>query len=297
MSSATSLESQSTQVADSISRLRVPLVDSVSAAKGILIWSAGGAAGKSTLALNLAVALRSTGESVALIDADTQSPTLDLMLGLRERTAGLLAVARLARQERYTDTEHARLVSNIGSGKRQIQFVAGLASVARWAELESLGIQAASDQIERRSSYQIWDVASPLDPSLVEPEFATSRNLVSRFLVRHCATVVAVTAPDPVAIARLISDFAELRELCEGRILIVVNRFRTSVLGGNAKRQIIDVLREQLGDYEILFVPEDQSLNDAAIAKATSAIDLRPRSSFARAVAGLASAIQKERGP
>lgn len=296
MSEAIATTEQTTALADSLVRLREPLVKPDSAPHGIAIWSAGNAAGKSTIALNLAVALRLAGQRVALVDADTHSPSLDLMLGLQERTAGLLAVARLARQERYTDTEHARLVSNIGAGKRQVQFIAGLASISRWSELESFGLQAASDQIEKRSDYQVWDTSSPLDSSLIEPEFATARNLVTRFLIRHCATVIAVTTPDPVAIARLIGDFAELRKLCEGRILIVVNRFRTSVLGNNAKRQIIDVLAEQLGDYEVLFVPDDQSLADSAMAKATSAINLRPRSSFARAVSGLASTIQKEGG-
>lgn len=256
------------------------------------VWSAGGSAGKSTLALNLAAAFRSASKKVALIDADTISPSLDLMLGLKERTAGLLAVARLARQERYGDSEHERLVTQVGDTRHSLDFVAGLASISRWPELETFGIQAACEQLSIRSNHQVFDLASPLDSSLIEPEYATPRNLVTRFVVGRCSSVVAVTTPDPIAISRLIREFGELRRVSKGRILIVVNRFRTSVLGTNARRQLLDVLREHLGDFEVLFVPDDLVLLDAAVAKSTAAIWLRPRSNFSRAVKSLASAIE-----
>lgn len=258
----------------------------------IAVWSAGGAAGKSTIALNLAATLSTKGQRVALIDADTHSPALDLMLGLQQRTAGLLAIARLARQERYSDTEHERLVSRVGNGKNRVDFIAGLASVARWSELESVGMQAACEQISTRSDYQIFDLASPLDSTLIEPEYATPRNLVTRFLLGHCSTLVVVTTPDPVAIARLIAEFGELRRQSAGRILIVMNRFRTSVLGSNARRQLTDVLREHLGDLELFFVPDDPALFDSALAKATSVTWMRPRSQAARALRTLASEVE-----
>ena len=258
----------------------------------VAVWSAGGSSGKSTLALNLAAAPRTAKSSVALIDADTYSPSLDLMLGLQERTAGLLAVARLARQERYSDTEHERLITQVGDARHPLEFVAGLASIARWPELETFGIQAACEQLSHRTNFQVFDLASPLDSSLIEPEYATPRNLVTRFVVGRCSSIVAVTAPDPVSVARLIREFGELRKISKGRILIVVNRFRTSVLGVNARRQLLDVLREHLGDFEVLFVPDEPALLDSAVAKSAAAYWMRPRCNYSRAVKSLASAIE-----
>lgn len=257
----------------------------------VVVWSSVGSPGKSSVALALAACLGASGRSVALVDADTHAPALDIMLGLQQRTAGLLAVARLARQDRYSDDEHQRLVATLGPGKSKVQFVAGLASLPRWSELEPIGLKAALQALSSRSEVQIFDVASPLDSALIEPEFATQRNTTTRYLLGQCATTIVVTEPEPVAIARLISDFNELRSQAPGRILIVVNRFRTSTLGANAKRQITDVLRQQLGEFEIFFIPDEPALFDAAVAKATSVVWLRPRSSVARSVRSVAEAI------
>lgn len=257
----------------------------------VAVWSPVGSPGKSSIALALAACLAASSRSVALVDADTHAPALDIMLGLQQRTAGLLAVARLARQDRYSDDEHERLVTAVGPGKSKVQFVAGLASLPRWSELEPIGLKAAFEQLSSRSEIQIFDLASPLDSALIEPEFATQRNTTTRYLLSQCATTLVVTSPEPVSIARLIADFGEVRHQAPGRILIVVNRFRTSTLGTNAKRQITDVLRQQLGEFEIFFVPDEPALFDAAIAKATSVAWLRPRSSATRAVRNIADAI------
>jgi ATP-binding protein involved in chromosome partitioning len=56
----------------------------------VAVSSAKGGVGKSTVAINLAVALRKTGATVALLDADVYGPSAPLMLGIdaRPRSVG-----------------------------------------------------------------------------------------------------------------------------------------------------------------------------------------------------------------
>ena len=62
----------------------------------IAVWGPGGAPGRSTLAIELAVELARGGRHVGLIDADTHAPSLALALGLADEGPGFAAACRQA---------------------------------------------------------------------------------------------------------------------------------------------------------------------------------------------------------
>jgi ATP-binding protein involved in chromosome partitioning len=64
-------------------RARVPNVETL-----LVVGSGKGGVGKSTVSVNLAVALARQGASVGLLDGDAYGPSVPMMLGVRKRQAG-----------------------------------------------------------------------------------------------------------------------------------------------------------------------------------------------------------------
>ena len=67
-------------------RVQQPRIDQVE--KVIVVGSGKGGVGKSTISVNLAVALAKRGARVGLLDGDAYGPSVPMMLGVRKRNAG-----------------------------------------------------------------------------------------------------------------------------------------------------------------------------------------------------------------
>lgn len=76
-------------------RARVDQVDKV-----LVVGSGKGGVGKSTVSVNLAVALAKQGASVGLLDGDAYGPSIPMMLGVRKRNESKGAEATLPLAER-----------------------------------------------------------------------------------------------------------------------------------------------------------------------------------------------------
>ncbi len=82
------------------SRTQRALVDQVD--KLLVVGSGKGGVGKSTVSVNLAVALAKQGLAVGLLDGDAYGPSIPMMLGVRKRGASKGAEATLPLAERKT---------------------------------------------------------------------------------------------------------------------------------------------------------------------------------------------------
>jgi MinD-like ATPase involved in chromosome partitioning or flagellar assembly len=251
-------------------------------ARLLSVWSPHGSPGKSTLALSLASELSEAGNKVFLLDADTYAPCLDVLLGLTDHPAGLAAACRLVSQDRFDFEQLLRLSTQLSVGRGELTVMTGLSSESRWAEISAEKLDDLVMVASQNFDFVILDVASPLAPGIGSLNTSTERNAVSRWAVGYSDQVIAVCGADPVSVSRFLNAMNQVLELKpKGQLLSVVNRIRTSVLGGSAKQQISETLA-RLGQITVSgFIPDDPSAADLAIRECLP-ISLGKRTSQAR---------------
>ncbi len=93
----------------------------------IVIGSGKGGVGKSTVSVNLAVALAQQGAAVGLLDADTYGPSVPLMLGVRKRseTYGWHATLPLAQRQKLTPEQMLQPLLRYGVKIMSVGFFVG----------------------------------------------------------------------------------------------------------------------------------------------------------------------------
>jgi len=228
-------------------------------AKTIAISSAAGAPGRSVLANNLATELAMFGESVLLIDLDLEAPGQAQLLGLTETPVGLSAAMRLARQARLDQAALNRLCVKLAVGRFNLNFLPGLASPDRANEVSLQDLNELINLAETHFDNVVVDL-----PALVANPVTHTQRLTTEVLQR-ASGVVLVTAADPLSAARFIELRASCNWLADINGAIVVNRFRTTALGSNAKADIAHALVRFADSTIDAFVPEDGAGFDAAM--------------------------------
>jgi hypothetical protein len=206
-------------------------------ARSIVCWGSSGS-GKSSISLNLAYELASSGWRVCLIDADTYHPSLAALLGITQTPGGLAACLRLSRQNRLGSEDFERLVQKIEFPECSFRVITGLTSPNRWAEVDSLAIQNLAENLQSEFDLLIWDVASYCEIGLISADSGRDRNQATQHLLATADIALAFFLADPVGINRFLFDLREV-----GReVWPVANRIRGSVLGRNPTSQLKSIL-------------------------------------------------------
>jgi ATP-binding protein involved in chromosome partitioning len=93
----------------------------------IVVGSGKGGVGKSTVSVNLAVALAKQGASVGLLDGDTYGPSVPLMLGIRKRgeTHGWRGTLPLASRQKLTPEQMLQPMVRYGIKVMSVGFFIG----------------------------------------------------------------------------------------------------------------------------------------------------------------------------
>ena len=232
----------------------------------IALWGPAGSPGKSSIALSVASELALGGQRVFLLDADTSSPSLNLLLGLTDHPAGVAAACRLAAQNRFDLGQLERLSVGLTTGRGEVVLMTGISDAERWPELSSERVGVILEVARETFDYVVVDLASSLESGLRPGLGGPDRNELTRAILTQADQVILVCAADPIGVHRFLLALQSLRQIAlTGEVTTVVNRLRKSVLGAGAKQQLAETLSRLAQLNVAAFIPDDPVTADLAI--------------------------------
>lgn len=250
----------------------------------ITVWGAQGAPGRTTLAIEIACALSSADHRVALVDADSHSPSLALATGLADEGPGFAAACRQAERGTLTVAELSRIASTLAD----VDVLTGLNRPGRWPELSHARVLAALEACRGWVDDTVVDTAASLerDEEIVSDLVdGPRRNAATLAAVEAADVVLAVVAADPVGVSRFVRNWPDLRAAAGTTpVRVVVNKIRAGALGVDARGQVRRTLERYTGVTDVSFVPWDARGTDAALLAARPIAHVAPRSAVPTAV-------------
>ncbi|MBY0687252.1 nucleotide-binding protein [Microbacterium marinilacus] len=280
-------------------RLDAEAEETAAQGRVIVVWGPDGAPGRTTLAIGLAVEHARAGDHVALVDADSRSPSVAIALGLADESPGLAAACRQAEFGLLDAGELLRVSTPLGDPAGRVDVLTGINRASRWPELSAPRLSAALRAIRAWADVVVVDVSSSLetDEEIVSDLDGPRRNAATLAALAEADVVVAVAGADPVGLARFVRAHAELRQAI-GRtpVRVLVNRVRASALGVDPRGQVRRALERFSGIADVSFVPDDRRAADAALLAARPVAEVAPRSSLAQAVRRIAAGLRPGAG-
>jgi MinD-like ATPase involved in chromosome partitioning or flagellar assembly len=269
----------------------------VGAGRVLAVWGPTGAPGRTTVALGVAAELTALGIPTLLVDADVYGGAIAQLVGLLEEAPGLAAAARAANQGTLDVPRLAGLCRDLGRGLRVLP---GISRASRWPELRPASIEVVLSLARRLAPFVVVDCGFCLeqDEELSYDTVAPRRNGATLAVLGAADLVLAVTAAEPVGLARFVRGLGEMREAVPGAAYwIVVNRLRGTVVGGDARREVAAALVRHAGSEPAAFVPHDPAALDAAHATGQLLRDVAPQSQARAALASLAARLAGRASP
>jgi flagellar biosynthesis protein FlhG len=237
--------------------------------KVIAVTGGKGGVGKTTIAINLAVALAARGREVLLLDADLGLANVDVMLGLSPR----FNLAHVLSGE-------CTLEDAIVTGVRGLSVIAGASGVKRMANLstaEHAGIIRAFEELYHCIDVLLIDTAAGLGDSVLT-------------FCQAAQDVVVVVCDEPAALTDAYGLIKVLsRDQGVGRFRILANQVRNAVHGRELHMKLARVCDRFLNvtlDY-LGSVPLDRYAR-AAVQKQGPVIEIFPSSPAALAIKNVA---------
>lgn len=247
----------------------------------IAVWGPAGSPGRTTVAINVAAELAGEGHSVVLADADTHSGAVAPSLSLLDEAPGFAAACRLASTNSLTSAELERVAERYTSAHGSFWVLTGIGRPHRWPELSGDRVSATIAACREWAEYTVVDTGFSLenDEEISSDLFAPQRNAATITALREADRVIAVGAADPVGLSRFLRAHVDLVEVVDAeRVLAVVNRIRSSVIGANPSAQVEQTLARFGGIIPAALVPHDQQALDSAILSGKTLADVAAKS-------------------
>ncbi|MCC7077899.1 MAG: P-loop NTPase [Acidimicrobiia bacterium] len=275
-----------------VSRRGVGVGPASEAGRVIVIWSAKGAPGRTTLAVSLAWELARLGARTRLVDLDTYGPAVGILLGLPETPT----IVQLAQRLASGDTS---ALDCLHRPCRDLGVAIGASRPDAWLDLPDHAVRLTLGTLAADAAVVVADV----DDCVEDDE---ELRLGSRPWRRNQATLAALAAADvvlvpvvcdPVSVHATVRSVARLRRddsVWAGRaprVLAVTSR----VASGRVAADVEAFLRD--ADIEtVLRLPHDPRTVTRSRWEGRAAVELAPRSAYGRAVSGVAKAMRGELG-
>jgi MinD-like ATPase involved in chromosome partitioning or flagellar assembly/DNA-binding NarL/FixJ family response regulator len=257
----------------------------------VAVWGPTGAPGRTTVALGLASEIAALGRSTLLVDGDVYGGVLAQLLGVLDEAPGVAAAARLANNGQLHLAALAQLARSVTP---TLRLLSGISRADRWPELRPAALESVLGLARSLAAVTVVDCAFCLeqDEELAFDTTAPRRNGATLTFLETADVVVAVGSADPVGLQRLVRGLTELKEAVPGLSpVVVVNRFRSSGVPGDAEREIRGALQRYAGIEQLQLVPFDVTSVDGAVAAGRTLTEAAASSSMRLALAELAAGL------
>ncbi len=248
--------------------------DSNETTRVIAVTSGKGGVGKTTVSINMALALAEKGKRVMLMDADLGLANIDVMLGLRPT----INMSHVLKGE--CDLEDIIL-----SGPRGIKVLpasSGIKQMVDLSEREQAGIINAFSSLSKQADVLIIDTAAGINSSTVK--FCTAAQEV---LLVVCNEPASIT--DAYATIKVLNQEHNIN-----RFRILANMAQNTVEGARIFQKLVEVTEQFLNVSLDLVGTIPYDINSRKVVQQRKAIfDVLPGSGAARAFKKLADRTDK----
>lgn len=246
--------------------------------KVISVTGGKGGVGKTTLTVNLALALQKMGKKVLLMDADLGLANIDIMLGLR--------VTKNISHVLEGECSLADVIVRGPDGLQIIPASSGTQKMAGLSPQENAGLIHAFSELGEDIDYLIIDTAAGISSSVVS--FAQASQDV---IMVVCDEPTSIT--DAYALMKILSKEHKMH-----RFRIVANMAH-SPRDGKAIMSKLTRVCDQFLDVSLDYcgvIPYDENVRKA-VKKQTALLDIAPRSPASLAIKSLAGKVTEWRIP
>lgn len=257
----------------------------------VAVWGPHGAPGRTSIAIALAAEFAASGLRVLLADADTHAAAIAPALGLLDEAPGFAAACRLAGIGGLDESQFERIAHLHHAAGHPFRVLTGLGRSSRWPELSAVRVEGVLTAARKYSDVLVVDVAASLeeDDRLASDDLTPQRNAAAIAVLRAADRVLSVASADPVGISRFLRVHADLAGLVEAeRVVVAVNKVRSSVIGIDPGGQVRQTLARFGGIEDAVMIPWDRAAFDAALLGGRALGEVAPRSAARRAVRELA---------